>query len=227
MNVEQQGKAELVEAVLLPDVLPELKRERLAELEMVIETDMAAFLRVGAALAEIRDSELYLIDCLSFEEYVEKVWDMSRRRAYQLVDAHTVVRQLQHILPGSQDTVCTSCSHVTPTNEAQIRPLTKFKDRPEILADIWSRAVATTKGKVTAKRVQDVIFAVTGEEVTRKLRQIKEKVERDPLVSAEFKDAYELFMKAIGRAKESGYTTTAKTIIIEYLEAAIEAVNEG
>lgn len=214
----EQGRTELVEAVLMPDTLPEEQAQRLAELEQIIKTDLAAFLRVGAALAEIRDRELYLGDTLTFDEYLKGKWGMGRSQGYRLIDAHEVVENLRMSPIGD----------ILPVNEAQIRPLTKYKDNPELAAQAWRMAVAAApEGKVTARLVKAAVAAVSGDKVARKVREIKAKAATTPLVSKEFQAAYELFMEAIVREAENGYAQTEKETIIEFLEAALEVVVEG
>ncbi|MEU3096581.1 hypothetical protein ABZ690_17735, partial [Streptomyces sp. NPDC006967] len=57
----------------------------LTENEAVIERGIKTFYEVGTALADIRDRKLYRADYGTFEEYAEKRWQMSRRRAYQMI----------------------------------------------------------------------------------------------------------------------------------------------
>lgn len=214
----EQGRTELVEAVLMPDTLPEEQAQRLAELEQIIKTDLAAFLRVGAALAEIRDRELYLGDTRTFDEYLKWKWGMGRSQGYRLIDAHGVVECLKMSPIGD----------ILPENEAQIRPLTKYKDNPELAAQAWRMAVAAApEGKVTARLVKAAVAAVSGDEIVRKVREIKEKADATPLVSKEFQAAFELFMQALTIEIEKGYAQTSKKTIIEFLEAAYEVVVEG
>jgi len=211
----EQGKGELVGTATMTDVLPKEEQRRLFELEMVIKTDLAAFLRVGAALAEIKVRELYRGDAFSFEEYLKGKWGMGQSQGYRLIDSHTVVESLKSSPIGE----------LLPINEAQVRPLTKFKDNPEILADIWTRVVGSSvQGKITAKLVQDAVFAVTGEREKEKVRAKRAKVDQNTQLGDEFKAAFDTFMEAIAKAKAAGDSQEA---IIEYLEAAIEVVKQG
>jgi VRR-NUC domain len=63
------------------------ERERLGELEAVIERGVQTFVEVGEALMEIRDSRLYKQTHSSFESYLRQRWNISRPRGYQLIDA--------------------------------------------------------------------------------------------------------------------------------------------
>lgn len=70
--------------------LSPIERTRLGELEAVIERGRDAFLEVGRALVEVRDSKLYREAFETFEHYLRVRWDMSRSRGYQLIDAAAV-----------------------------------------------------------------------------------------------------------------------------------------
>lgn len=54
---------------------------RLVELEEIIERGVTTFIKVGEALAEIRDKELYLVEYKTFEDYCREEWDMVASRA--------------------------------------------------------------------------------------------------------------------------------------------------
>ena len=107
-----------------------LKFARLLELESVIESGLKAFIEVGNALLEIRDSKLYRQDYKTFEDYCRKRWSMSYRRAAQLMDAAEVVLNLNN------------CSE-SPTHESQLRPLAGLE--PEEQREAWKKAVETAE----------------------------------------------------------------------------------
>ena len=65
--------------------LSALERQRLAELEAVIEAGQQTFLDVGLALQAIRDEKLYRP--LTFAAYCEQRWNFTRQRGYQLLAA--------------------------------------------------------------------------------------------------------------------------------------------
>jgi hypothetical protein len=99
--------------------------ERLIACESVIEQGLRTFIEVGNALFEIRDSRLYRQDFDTFESYCRDRWKMSYRRSKQLMDAATVVANLNH---GSE----------TPTSERQVRPLTRLE--PAQQREAWELA---------------------------------------------------------------------------------------
>lgn len=61
------------------------RRARLAELESVIKDRLDSFIKAGAALATIRDEQLYRLSHGTFADYVTDRWGMTARRAYQLI----------------------------------------------------------------------------------------------------------------------------------------------
>jgi hypothetical protein len=120
----------------------------LPELERVIGDGLRTFVEVGRALAKIRDDGLYKGDHRTFEAYCKDRWQFSRRRAYELIDASSVVENVRH---GAQ------ISGV-PTNERQTRPLSQLSAEQQ--APAWEEAVRTAPdGKVTAKHVAEVVAA--------------------------------------------------------------------
>ena len=67
------------------------EKSRLAHLETEIADGMAEFVRVGRALAEIQEHQLYRQEYVTFEAYCQERWGFSRRRGYQFIEAAAVV----------------------------------------------------------------------------------------------------------------------------------------
>ncbi len=123
-------------------------REELERLEGIIERNLQSFYEMGRALMEIRDKRYYrdVLGFDTFEAYCKAKWDMSRPRAYQLIDAVTVKNNLSTIVD------------MAPATESQARPLARLE--PEKQREAWQRAVETApEGKVTAAHVQKVVKA--------------------------------------------------------------------
>jgi len=74
--------------------LTKVEKNRLAELEAVIDRELPRFeesgTAIGVALVEICDSKLYRQTHSTFEAYVRERFDKSRQWAYQLIDAAAV-----------------------------------------------------------------------------------------------------------------------------------------
>ncbi|MCU0533590.1 MAG: hypothetical protein MUD14_06810 [Hydrococcus sp. Prado102] len=124
--------------------LDEAEKERLRELEAIVDRGLQTFYEVGQALIEIRDCKLYRQTHKTFEAYCQEKWSLTRRRAYQLIDASEVIQNL-----------CTMV-HKFPTNERQIRPLTKLPAAQQL--EIWQKAIEESPdGNPTAKIVERLV----------------------------------------------------------------------
>lgn len=125
----------------MTDVLTTIESRALAEHEAVIERGIKTFYEVGIALADIRDRKLYRAEHGTFEEYCQQRWQMTRSRAYQMIDAAGVVSTIvDTALPA-------------PANEGQARELGRIPE-PE-RADVWRETVERTDGKPTAAAVRE------------------------------------------------------------------------
>lgn len=109
--------------------------------EQVIEKGVKTFLQVGESLAVIRDRRLYRESYGTFEEYLDKRWDLKRARAYQLINAADVLKAL----PGEMSTIVDT--------ESKARELAKVE--PEKRAEVVEKAVEATGGKLTAKSLRE------------------------------------------------------------------------
>jgi phage N-6-adenine-methyltransferase len=117
---------------------------RLAALEETIERGLETFVEVGEALREIRDAGLYLERYLSFEDYCEQRWSMSRKRAYDLMAGSAVVEAMSPMGDIKN-----------PQNERQARELAPLREQPEEMAAAWEEASAD--GAPTAAKVKEAV----------------------------------------------------------------------
>lgn len=134
----------------LTPLMSAVDSQRLVVLEAVVSTGLHAFVEVGKALAEIRDSKLYRLDYSNFKDYCSEVWGLEERRAYQILEASEVVEGLQKLKNFS----------VLP-NESQARVLKSIpaETRPEI----WETTLQLTGNKPTARVVEQVAAPVQPE----------------------------------------------------------------
>lgn len=124
--------------------LTKFERSELVRCEDVIRDGLDSFIKVGEALATIRDKRLYRESHPTFAAYCEDRWMLSRAYADRLVGAAEVVANL------------TPMGVIQPTNERQIRPLTRLAPEQQPVA--WAKAVETAPdGKVTARHVESVV----------------------------------------------------------------------
>lgn len=125
----------------MTNILTASESTALAEHEAVIERGIKTFYEVGMALADIRDRKLYRAEYGTFEEYAEKRWQMTRSRAYQMIDAANVVSTIVDTeLPP-------------PANEGQARELGRVPETER--ASVWAETVDRTDGKPTAAAVRE------------------------------------------------------------------------
>lgn len=121
------------------------EQEQLTRLEETVAQGLNTFVDVGTALMVIRDSKLYRQSHDTFEDYCRDRWHMGKSRVYQMIDAATVVDNLQK-----------SKILDFPPNESQARALSTLP--AEVQREVYDKAVETApNGKVTAAHVQRVV----------------------------------------------------------------------
>ncbi|MBG1264609.1 hypothetical protein [Nostoc commune] len=133
-----------VAAVEVPELTEQEISDRL-HLERCVER---AVFEAGKALMELRDRRLYRSTHNTFEEYCKERFGYSRRQPYLLMDAAVVFDNLLE--------KCDPLDQVLPTNERQVRPMTKLE--PYQQQEVWQTAVELAGGKVpTGRIVKDVV----------------------------------------------------------------------
>jgi hypothetical protein len=114
------------------------QRER-EQLERLVER---AFYEAGRALKQLRDKRLYRDSHTTFEEYCRERFNYNRSRSYQLIDAATVVDNLQE---------CPPLVDILPTTERQVRSLVSLE--PSEQRACWQKAVEEAGGKAPSGNV--------------------------------------------------------------------------
>ena len=106
---------------------------RLKQLETTITKGSKAFIEVGLALAEIRDSKLYRVHFSTFEKYCEVKWNWSKQHVYRLIECAPVAEsnprvtnykqasELAKVDPAKRDEVIEAASEQAATEG---RPMT-------------------------------------------------------------------------------------------------------
>jgi len=186
------------------------EQTELQEMEGVIETGLRTFYEVGCALAAIRDSRLYRETHDNFEEYCRDRWDMSRPRAYQLVESASVKENLSTIVD------------IQPVNEAQTRPLTKLGTK-QLQQEAWQKVVETAPdGKVTARHVSKVVSemldANTIKEVGKKGKKMRQIIDETERMDEDFKRAFDAFYGEVQTARLDDWETTSREAALECVE---------
>ena len=135
----------------------------LAEQEKIVERGLGAFLEVGVALSTIRDQSLYREAGAypTFEAYCKGRFNLSRSRAYQLIEATEIAGRVSS-MPEEDDSkagvMSTICGQSEPLREGQLRPLAKLPAEEQ--ADAWTEAkeaAAAADKPLTAKQVKAVV----------------------------------------------------------------------
>lgn len=135
----------------LETALTQTEQQRLQELETVVERGLKAFVEVGNALMEIRESRLYRAQYSTFDEYCQERWGFTAERARLYMRGSEVMAHLSET---------PTMVGVLPANERQIRPLTKLD--PDEQIEVWEMAVETApNGKVTGAHVQKTVEEYT------------------------------------------------------------------
>ena len=128
-----------VTAVEITELTEQEQSDRL-HLERRVEQ---AFFEAGKALTELRDRRLYRSTHKTFEDYCRERFGFSRRQPYHLIEAAVIFDNLVE--------KCERSVHILPTNEWQIRPLSKLD--PDIQPEAWEQAVESANGKVPSHRI--------------------------------------------------------------------------
>jgi hypothetical protein len=145
-----------VEVVEFEELTLEEQHLRL-QLERKVER---SFYECGKALMELRNKRLYRSTHKTFEQYCQSRFSFTRRNVNYLIAGSEVVDNLLAGTNDSQiqieDDLGTICSQILPTNECQVRPLTKLE--PDQQREVWQQAVKKAGNKVPSGRiVKDVV----------------------------------------------------------------------
>lgn len=129
-----------------------VETSELAALEKTIERGLSNFVEVGNALMEVRDRKLYkeVLGFKTFEAYCEERWNLTRRRAYQMIDAAGATEVLGNKLHKTDG----------PQNERQALALAPLKDDEQEIVEAWreAKAAAESEGKkLTASVVRNAV----------------------------------------------------------------------
>lgn len=181
LSVSESSDEEVI-AVPAVQILEELTEAEAAELHRLEFKVERAFYEAGAALREIRDKRLYRSTHRTFEEYCRDRFGMTPRPAYYLISAAGVVENLEMRTNGSQ---------ILPTNERQVRPLTKLE--PDEQREVWQQAVVEAGGKVPSGRIVKGI-----------VEQLKEKPLRTASAFCEVGDVFTLIRLEGAERKYNG-----------------------
>lgn len=129
------------------------EQEQLNLCETIIEKGYNTFIEVGNALYDIRNNKLYREKHSTFEEYCKQKWQIKRQRAYELMDAASIVNTLSEISDKKSDEF--KVSPYINIRESHAVALGKVPEEMRNL--VWQKVVNNQKenGKtITAKSIK-------------------------------------------------------------------------
>lgn len=136
------------------------EREQLEVCESSIDALRVAFWTAGRALQIVRDGRLYRSDHASFDDYVEKRWDMQRSYAHKLIRAWPLAAKLHPLAPS--------------INEGQIRELLPVAAAHGEDAAVTVYTTLAADVKVTAGKLREAVGVLPADydegEVVQRLR---------------------------------------------------------
>ncbi|MTE15529.1 hypothetical protein [Nocardia aurantiaca] len=140
--------------------LSRAESDQLELCESSIDALRVAFWTAGRALQIVRDGRLYRADHASFDEYVEKRWDMQRSYAHKLIRAWPLAARLHPVAPA--------------INEGQIRELLPVAAAYGEDAAVTVYTTLAADVKVTAGKLREAVAILPDDydegEVVQRLR---------------------------------------------------------
>lgn len=187
----------------IADPLTKEDKNELRSAERTIANGWDTFVKVGKALATIRDSRLYRESHKSFEAYTRDRWQYGKAYASRLIGAAETVEDL------------TSVEEKTlPINEAQVRPLLSLPREKRLEA--WQKVLEEAGDKkLTARLVGQVASGFQSGKKTK-----PEKVKR--ATTADWLKVSEALQSALDVAKKENNAKVLEAV--NALKTALDAV---
>jgi hypothetical protein len=194
---------------------------RFSQLLGVIRDDLRAFIGVGNALAEISERKLYR-PCgerkgwASFPAFCTDVFDVSKTRAYELINAYQVTENVRNC--GRSEDQDGQAIELEPVNEAQCRPLAGLQ--PDQQRQIWRAVVQNVEPgrKPTASLVSKVAKKFLGETTKSSVRNARETIPADRKISGPLKESFDAFMAELEKEVAAGFKATAREAVVGLLD---------
>jgi len=223
-----------MELIIEEKPLTPAEHTRLTVLESIIRENFLAYVAVGNALLEIRESRLYRNDTgRTWEGYCRELWDMSFQYADRLVSASKVIENLTPI--GVKDDGSIDWDRM-PANESQARELARLE--PEEQKQVWgqlleSKHIAPSQQtvKLTAKTVKNAVKAFKGEQISSAINKAGKAIKPRKNVetarqSAEFIQTWEDFLEQIEIERQAGWKHTPREKVFSTLTNLAKVVGE-
>ncbi|ACL05267.1 hypothetical protein Dalk_3579 [Desulfatibacillum aliphaticivorans] len=220
------AKTQVIQVMEERSPLSKKEQDRRRELEGLVMKNMAAFLEMGAALAEIQRDRLYRSTHRNFEAYVRDVFEIGKSYAHRQIAGYQVVENIRSAMAPDGKNVA-NWRQILPANEAQVRPLTLLDD-PEEQVEAWKHAVKigedSKRGKVTARHVAQAVGLRRGVSIAAKIQKVRTCVDKVEICSKKFKEASELLLALVQEEIDSGFQTTSKEAIAAFSQSLSDLV---
>lgn len=203
--------------------LTDKERKRLSELERVVTANFQAFYDVGCALREIQQRRLYRETHTTFADYANELWDLARRRAYQIIDAADVVDnvrnfiQTENVYHGTQNLIA-------PQNERQARELSKYPPEKQVL--VWQQAVESLPAgaKMTSRHIKKTAREIGLEQVQAAVREAKKAAREAARINPDFLLAFNKFLDQVAIERANNYKNTDRKELIAHIRVVLQSL---
>ena len=223
-----------MDMVLKEKPLTSAEQKRLCELEGLIRDNFLAYVTVGSALWEIRESRLYRnSEGRTWEGYCRALLNMAHQHADRLISTVKVIENLTPI--GVKNDGSTDWE-LLPTNESQARELARLA--PEEQRKVWQyllecRQAAANSNKpfcLTAKVIKAAVKEHKGGKIAECAMKSAENVLKSSRSkyrkSEEFAAAFAELMQEIASEAESDWLHTSRQVAFDALCSLARAVGE-
>lgn len=191
------------------DPLTDQEQARLGELENIVVKGLRGPFDCGFALREILENRLYRESHGSFDVYVERTFKFSRQTAYRLINAANVLENVTHGLQNQSFGADVCPTLPLPSNERQVRPLTKIS--PDEQLETWQEVVRSApKGKVTSAHVNKVVRTRLGMQVHTRGRKVRDEINNDDALPDTFKSIYDQMVVLLVEARNDNWKSLPK-----------------
>lgn len=147
--------------------LSKSEQSELARLCKVVDEGLTSFLAVGTALNEIKEKRLYRQSHETFDGFVKERWGMTGSRAYQLIDASKISKEVSTVVEETG-------IEIELNSESQLRELNQIGTEalPSVLGKIAEKCKAENK-KPSASIIKDVVREELGKDKDPLGREVK------------------------------------------------------
>jgi hypothetical protein len=123
---------------------------RLRQLEAIVDEGLDSFLKVGAALTELRDRRLYRSTHARWSDFCLDKWGLSLSRCNQVIQATLTYTNLVTAVPQDAELLANS-------NEHMLRPISQLE--PELQVATWE-LIRHIEERPSGTTIQETVIAI-------------------------------------------------------------------